>query len=125
MAGRNALDQHGAPPSGTPSGCGITQYAGRFSDSLPSPYVTQLPRLGNPISVRPLCSSYIAGAWTVLVHQHDRKKQMSSARRARFGKRSEISMPLAPCFVHLRVLGRSVSEPLVNWLLGRPVDSGS
>ena len=36
-AGRNALDQHGAPPSGTPSGCGITQYAGRFSETLPSP----------------------------------------------------------------------------------------
>ena len=33
--------QHGAPPSGTPSGCGITQYAGRFSLTLPRPYVTQ------------------------------------------------------------------------------------
>ena len=34
---------------------------------------------------------------------------MSSTFFARFGIRSEISMPLLPCFAHLRVLGRITS----------------
>src|SRR5262249_62353173 len=72
-AGRKPEPQHGAPPSGVPSGWIITQYAGRLSLAVPRPYVTHEPRLGKPISVRPLCSSYIAGACTVLVHQHDFK----------------------------------------------------
>src|SRR5262245_55112107 len=50
---------------------------------------------------------------------------MSSTHVARFGIRSEISMLLLPCLANLRVLGRMTSPPVVNWLLGRPVDSGS
>ena len=34
-------------------------------------------------------------------------------------------MPLLPCFFNFRVLGRMTSSPLVNWLFGRPVSSGS
>src|SRR5262245_9058671 len=77
------------------------------------------------MSVRPLCSSYIAGAWTVEVHQHDRRKQMSSAQVARFGRRSDSSIPLRPCFANSRVLGMMTASPCVSWLFGRPVDSGS
>ena len=60
----------------------------------------------------------------VEVHQHERRKQMSSTHVARFGRRSETSIPLRPCFFHVRVLGRMTSSPLVNWLFGRPLSSG-
>ena len=67
----------------------------------------------------------MAGAWTVLVHQQDRKKAMSSTQPARFGIRSETSRPDWPYFLKVRVLARSGVSPLVNWLTGRPKLSGS
>src|SRR5438034_8001659 len=67
----------------------------------------------------------MAGAWTMLVHQQERRKAMSSTHVARCGIRSETSMPERPCFLNLRVLARSGVSPLVNWLTGLPKLSGS
>ena len=72
------------------------------------------------MSVLPLCISYMAGAWTMLVHQQERTKAMSSTHVARCGIRSETSSPDRPCFLNLRVLARSGVSPLVNWLTGMP-----
>src|SRR5947209_17234812 len=67
----------------------------------------------------------MAGAWTVLVHQQDRKKQISSTQVARCGIRSETSRPDLPYFLNVRVLARSGVSPLVNWLTGMPKPLGS
>src|SRR5215831_14073433 len=67
----------------------------------------------------------MAGAWTMLVDQQERRKQMSSTRVARCGSRSETSRPDWPCLENLRVLARSGVSPLVNWLTGLPKLSGS
>ena len=77
------------------------------------------------MSVRPVCNSYMAGAWMVLLLVHDFRKQMSSTHFARLGIRSETHCPLPPCRANLRVLARTVSRPLVNWLLSWPTDAGS
>ncbi len=67
----------------------------------------------------------MAGAWTVLVHQHERRKQRSSAQVARCGIRSDMSRPDLPCFLNFRVLANSGVSPLVNWLTGMPKLGGS
>ena len=77
------------------------------------------------MSVRPLCSSYIAGAWIVLVHQQERRKAMSSTQVARCGSRSDTSRPDWPWRANVRVLASSGVSPLVNWLTGRPKLSGN
>src|SRR5262249_15838323 len=74
---------------------------------------------------RPLCNSYMAGAWMVLVHQQERIKAMSSTQVARGGIKSDTSRPDLPCFWNLRVLANSGLSPLVNWLTGLPKLSGS
>src|SRR6516162_5511813 len=61
----------------------------------------------------------------MLVHQHERRKQMSSALAARRGIRSDNSSPDLPCLANLRVLANSGVSPLVNWLTGLPKLSGS
>ena len=76
------------------------------------------------MSVRPVCSSYMAGAWIVLLHQHDLRKAMSSTQVLRWGIRSDTHWPLFPCRLNVRVLGRTVSVPWVNWLTGLSIESG-
>src|SRR2546423_1745278 len=66
----------------------------------------------------------MAGAWTMLVHQQERKKAISSTQVARCGIRSETSRPDWPCFWKVRVLASSGVSPLVNWLPGFPKPPG-
>ena len=61
----------------------------------------------------------------MLVHQQERRKQMSSTQVARCGIRSETSRPDWPCLAKVRLLASSGVAPLVNWLTGRPKLSGS
>src|SRR5262249_39070718 len=75
--------------------------------------------------VRPVCSSYMAGAWIVDVHQHARRYATSSTRPAKCGIRSLTHMPLLPCCLNFRVLGSKPESPLVNWLGNLPRFSGS
>src|SRR5262245_44202131 len=103
----------------------MTQYAGRFSPTLPRPYVTHEPSDGWPISVRPVWSSYIAGAWTVELHQQPCKYATSSTHSAKCGMRSLTHSPLLPCFLNGRVLGSRPESPLVNWLGNLPRLCGS
>src|SRR5262249_6671984 len=67
----------------------------------------------------------MAGAWIVLVHQQERRKQTSATHVARFGMRSETSKPHWPCFLNFRVLAISGVSPLVNWLTKVPSLLGS
>src|SRR6516162_6375465 len=76
------------------------------------------------MATRPLCNSYMAGAWTVLVHQQERIKAMSSTQSAKWGSRSETANPDCPCFLNFRVLAKRGVSPLVNWLTGFPKLSG-
>src|SRR4051794_32965595 len=66
----------------------------------------------------------MAGAWTVELHQHERRKQTSSTQEAKCGMRSETSRPDLPCFLNVRELASSGVSPLVNWLMARPWLSG-
>ena len=56
----------GWPASCAPSGSGITTYDGIDALSLPRPYVTHEPMLGNPGTMRPVKSSYCAAEWTTM-----------------------------------------------------------
>ena len=52
--GKKPLPQAGGPPFRPPPGSGMTTNAGMFWLSLPSPSLTQLPRLGLPIRIEPV-----------------------------------------------------------------------
>ena len=96
MLGKKPLDQscEPAPPAGPESN---TTYAGRFSFSLPKPYVVQAPREGRPPRPKPLCMNIWAGAWLISSVCRLRTTHNSSATPPRQGRCSTTSSPTLPC----------------------------
>lgn len=90
------LDQFLGPLIGPPVLSSITTKPGRFSFSLPSPYVTQEPRQGLPLRIRPEFIISIAEPWIGDSAYIEWMNAMSSTQVARCGKRSETILPLSP-----------------------------
>src|SRR5438046_2090409 len=83
--------------------------AGRFSLSLPRPYVTHEPTQGKPMRGRPVLIWNRAGAWLFVSVQHEWTKAILSTWRARLGKISGTHVPDRPCCRHLN--GDFISGP--------------
>src|SRR5204862_7631715 len=73
-------------------------YAGRFRDSVPRPYTTQLPIVGRPVTpATPPWKYRIETSCPLNPVCIDRITQTSSTIPAACGSNSETSVPHAPC----------------------------
>ena len=80
--------------------------------------------LGKPGMTRPVKSWYCAAEWTTISAWHDLMTARSSARCARYGKRSETSSPLFPYRWNVRFVPSSRASGLMNWYLASPKEAG-
>src|SRR5688572_14763826 len=95
-AGMYPLDQFFGPLIGPPLLSSITTNPGRFSFSLPRPYVTQLPRHGLPLSNLPLFIIRSPDPWIGLSAYIEWRNAMSSTHDPTFGNRSDTRLPHFP-----------------------------
>src|SRR6185295_5796508 len=80
--------------------------------------------LGKPGTMRPVNSSYCAAEWTTMSPWHERRIAMSSTHCARFGKRSDTSMPLRPYLLNVRFVPKSFAVGEMNWYFASPKSFG-
>src|ERR1019366_787093 len=80
----------------------ITMNAGRFSLTVPRPYVTHAPSEGRPPTMEPVFIWLTPLEWFRPLAQQERMTARSSAQVAMFGSQSETESPLSPCLAQRR-----------------------
>src|SRR5918998_2837233 len=113
VAGRKPAPQLAGPLGANPRESGRATNVGRFSFSLPRPYETHAPMLGNPGSTKPVFCRKVAGPCTFDFAIMAGRNAMSSTHPARCGTRPLTYLPHSPCGFHGQ--GLAMTAPGELW----------